>query len=78
MIVTAAGGASIALAQSEQGVGQRNITMLRKLLWKNGVMLRRHDLGGNDPRNLELDLTTGEVMLSTAGEAQLLYQKAGT
>jgi chemotaxis protein CheD len=78
LVVTAAGGASVALAPSEQGVGQRNITMLRKLLWKNGVLLRRHDLGGGAPRTLALDLASGSVVLSTAGESQFLYQKAGT
>jgi chemotaxis protein CheD len=77
LIVTAAGGASVALGGSnEQGVGQRNIAMLRKLLWKNGVLLRRHELGGNDPRTLALDVTTGDVVLSTGGETQLLYKKA--
>jgi chemotaxis protein CheD len=74
LVVTAAGGASMALSPSEHAVGQRNITMLRKLLWKNGVLLKKHDLGGKLPRNLSLDLATGDVVLVTAGDAQLLYQ----
>ncbi len=53
-------------------IGERNIAIVRKLLWKNGIMLKKHDLGGSTPRTMSLDLTTGEVTLSVDGQTRTL------
>ena len=75
LVVTVAGGAAFAAGENpDQGVGQRNIAMLRKVLWKNGVLLKKHELGGTDPRNMSLDLRTGAVTLGFGNETRVLYE----
>lgn len=69
LIVSAAGGASP--SGRDKGdffqIGSRNVVMLRKLLWKNGVVLKGSDLGGFDARTMWLDLETGEVTVRING-----------
>ena len=64
------GGASVsARAQSDTEdsfqIGKRNVTMLRKLLWKNGVLLAASELGGEDWRTVTLRMDTGEVFITS-------------
>ena len=44
-------------------IGKRNFAKLRQVLWKNGVFLNAHDIGGESSRTMRLDVGTGEVML---------------
>ena len=54
-------------------VGRRNLLTLRKLLWKNGVIIRAEDVGGErTSRNLSLRLSTGEVFVKANGRDSLL------
>lgn len=47
-------------------IGRRNLIVLRKLLWKNGVLIRAHDVGGVRVwRTLSLDIATGRVWLKS-------------
>jgi chemotaxis protein CheD len=54
-------------------VGKRNVLTLRKLLWKNGVILRAEDVGGQRmSRTVSLQVASGEVVVKTNGhEANL-------
>jgi chemotaxis protein CheD len=68
MTVHVAGGA----ARSEEDrdsfrIGKRNLQMLRKLLWKNGVLIEGQDVGGNSSRDLIYDVETGMVRVRSAG-----------
>jgi chemotaxis protein CheD len=75
IIVSVAGGASFSMSDdADLAIGQRNIAMLRKVLWKNGVLLRKHELGGSEPRNMSLDVRTGEVSLGFGGETRVLCE----
>jgi chemotaxis protein CheD len=75
MLVAVAGGASFNQgATDESAVGQRNIAMLRRVLWINGVLLRKHELGGSEPRNMSIDLNSGLVTLGCAGETRVLLE----
>ncbi len=42
-------------------IGERNHLILRKILWKNGLMLAGESVGGTDSRTLSLDLKTGDT-----------------
>lgn len=69
-----AGGAS---TQGNEGedyfqIGKRNVLMLRKLLWKNGVLIKAEDVGGTSSRTMTLDLTTGAVSLKVLGQEKTL------
>jgi chemotaxis protein CheD len=53
-------------------IGERNYTVLKKLLWKNNILLEAEDVGGTNSRTIHFDVTSGEVTLSTGGEKRLL------
>ena len=70
MIVRVAGGAHA--GASEDGdrfqIGKRNMIALRKLLWKNGVLVHAQDTGGiQTSRTMWLDVATGAVTLKVNG-----------
>ena len=48
-------------------IGERNYTLLKKLLWKNSVMLKAEDCGGTKSRTVRLNTDTGEVVISSGG-----------
>jgi chemotaxis protein CheD len=60
-----AGGASTQGNESEDQfqIGKRNFLMLRKLLWKNNVLIKSWDVGETYSRTMSLDMSTGEVNL---------------
>jgi chemotaxis protein CheD len=75
MVVTVAGGASFSLKEdADLAIGQRNVAMLRKVLWKNGVLLKKHELGGTEPRNMIIDVRSGEVTVGFGGETRILCE----
>lgn len=54
-------------------VGKRNLLTLKKLLWKNGVILRSEDVGGQRiSRTLSLHIGTGEVLVKSNGRETVL------
>ncbi len=73
LTVSVAGGACTSTTGNDHfQIGQRNFTMLRRLLWKNGVLLGHHDVGGNQPRTMQLDMDSGQVVLKTGNLATVL------
>jgi len=70
MIVRVAGRAHA--GATEEGdrfqIGKRNMIALRKLLWKNGVLVHAQDTGGiQTSRTMWLDVATGAVTLKVNG-----------
>jgi chemotaxis protein CheD len=53
-------------------IGDRNFSILKKLLWKNNVMLTRQDVGGTDARTVNLDLASGQTIISCKGRKREL------
>lgn len=74
LIVAAAGCARLTdpTASDVFQIGRRNMVMLRKLLWKNGVLLSVHDTEGNDSRTMILSLDAGTVQIGIRGRQKLL------
>lgn len=69
LVVKVAGGAT-SKANAEDDyfqIGKRNFVTLRKLFWKNNVLIRAHDVGGSESRTMVLNLATGEVRLKVSG-----------
>ncbi len=74
--ITVAGGAN---SQNGDGrdlfqIGKRNMVMLRKLLWKDGLLLKAHDVGGSDSRTMSLEIGTGKVTIRSVGQTRHLTQ----
>lgn len=65
LVVKVAGGASLQNnADGDQfQIGKRNFLMLRKLLWKNNVLIESFDVGENYSRTMSLNIANGEVVL---------------
>jgi chemotaxis protein CheD len=66
IIISVAGGASMKRSDSDDyfKIGKRNFTTLRKLLWKNGFMIEKQDVGGNISRTMALRLSDGLVTVN--------------
>jgi chemotaxis protein CheD len=65
--VVVAGGAQILDNSGYFNIGKRNYTALRKIFWRNNVLIHAEDVGGNVNRTLYLDLSKGEVRVKVAG-----------
>lgn len=74
MVLKVAGGASTVPEGSPDSfqIGKRNVVALRKILWKNGVLIHAEDLGGAVSRTVGLEVATGGVSVSTNGVRSLL------
>ncbi len=67
MIVKAAGCGN-PLGKNEMfKIGERNYTVLKKLLWKNNILLEKEDVGGTSSRTVHFDITTGQTVISSNG-----------
>jgi chemotaxis protein CheD len=67
MVIKAA-GCGQPLGNSEMfKIGERNYTILKKLLWKNNIMIEAEAVGGIASRTVYFDLSTGQVTISSKG-----------
>ena len=72
MEIKVAGGAAVLDGNSHFRIGERNYTMLRKLLWKNNVLIAAEDVGGKASRTLILEHGTGTVKVRVNAQAREL------
>jgi chemotaxis protein CheD len=71
MRVIVVGGAQILDQNDLFNIGKRNYTMLRKLFWKNRVMIHYEAVGGTVNRTLKLELATGRTLLKVSGAKEI-------
>ncbi|WP_138430810.1 chemotaxis protein CheD [Fodinibius saliphilus] len=64
--ISVAGGASMKKKGDKDffKIGKRNFTVFRKLLWKNGFMIERKDVGGGKARTMALNLADGSITIN--------------
>ena len=68
------GGADITRAcsaadgKNDASVGKRNLLAVRQLLWRNGVLVQKEAVGGNEPRTVSMDVGDGSMQISSGGE----------
>ena len=67
MIVKVAGGARIMDPSEVFNIGKRNYAALRKIFWRNNVLVDAEDIGGTSNRTMWLSVATGEVWLRVHG-----------
>ncbi len=68
LIVKVAGGGALYDDKGMFKIGQRNYTVLRKLFWKNNVLITAEDVGGAKSRTAKLYIATGRVTIKSHGE----------
>ena len=72
MIVKAAGCGN-PLGKNEMfKIGERNYTVLKKLLWKNNILLETEDIGGTASRTVHFNIATGQTVISSNGQKREL------
>lgn len=67
-----AGGASINDDNNVFEIGKKNYTVLKKILWKNNLLIKSEDVGASHSRTISLDLASGEVWLKAQGQQRRL------
>jgi len=71
--VTVAGAANmIATTNDLFNIATRNLTVMRKIFWQQGVLLAGEDTGGTSPRTMSLRFDTGETVIESQGRKSLL------
>ncbi|RZB34957.1 MAG: chemotaxis protein CheD [Desulfobacteraceae bacterium Eth-SRB1] len=66
MVVKIAGGANILDNSNYFRIGQRNITALRKIFWKNNVLIDGDDTGKSHNRTVQLNIFSGNVVVKNS------------
>lgn len=72
MVVKAAGCGNPLGKHEMFKIGERNHTILKKLLWKNNMLLETEDVGGTASRTVHLDVATGQTVISSNGQKRNL------
>ena len=68
LVVKIAGGSQLLDNNGTFNIGKRNYLALRKIFWKNGVMIQAEDVGGNTSRTLKLGVATGVVTIKSRSQ----------
>lgn len=64
------GGAQMLDEEGIFNIGKRNCLIAKKILWKNGIMIRSEALGGMVSRTVRLEIGSGTCWLRETGEAE--------
>jgi len=70
IVVKVAGGSQILDDTGFFNIGKRNYMALRKILWKNNILIKAEDIGGQVSRTVRLEISTGKVWLKYSGEVE--------
>lgn len=71
MKVVIAGGAQALDQAGFFNIGKRNYMALKKILWKNNVMIDHENVGGNSNRTIKLSIKDGTVWLKVSGKGEI-------
>lgn len=72
LVAKVAGASSLLDKKRLFKIGERNYTVLRKILWKNNILIASEDVGGTCSRTMRLYIATGETTISSGdGEVTL-------
>lgn len=70
MVATLVGAATQLDTSGFFRIGERNRVAVRRVLWKNGILVADEDVGGPIPRSVFLDVGTGRVVVKSAGKTR--------
>ncbi len=71
LVVKVVGGAQIMDENGVFNIGKRNYLALRKIFWKNNVMVSAEHVGGNVNRTVRLEVASGRVVLKVSGQGEM-------
>jgi chemotaxis protein CheD len=67
LVACVAGAASLLGDSDTFDIGRRNHLIVRKLLWKNKILVAAEDVGGSFSRTMWLEMNTGRTQLRRQG-----------
>lgn len=70
MVVNVAGGAQVLDQKGFFNIGKRNHMAMRKIFFKNNVIVKTEEIGGNVNRTVRIEVGTGDVYLKTSGKGE--------
>lgn len=65
-----AGGAEILDQKGFFNIGKRNYMALKKIFFRNNVLINKQEVGGNVNRTVRLELATGDIYVKTSGRKE--------
>jgi chemotaxis protein CheD len=68
LMVKVAGGANVFDDRGMFRIGERNCAMLRRVLWKNDLLIAGEHVGGTAARTMYVSVATGRVILKSGTE----------
>lgn len=68
IVAKVAGGAVLLDDNGMFRIGERNHIVVRKLLWKNNILISSEDVGGTLARTLYLQINDGKTIIKSAGK----------
>jgi chemotaxis protein CheD len=71
MKIYVAGGAEILDQKGVFNIGKRNYMALKKIFFKNNVIISRQDVGGNVNRTVRIEIATGDIYVKTSGSGEV-------
>ncbi len=69
--IYAAGGAEILDQKGFFNIGKRNYMALKKMFFKNNVMINKQNVGGNVNRTVRIEIATGDIFVKTSGSKEV-------
>ena len=72
LVARVAGGSKLLDVKSTFDVGDRNFAVLRKILWKNDILITAKDVGGSIARTMTLEIETGITRIKSQGQNSIL------
>ncbi|MEI8242058.1 MAG: chemotaxis protein CheD [bacterium] len=67
LLVRMAGGAQVMSDNNLFRIGERNVAVFRKIMWKNGLLIQGQETGGSVSRTLRLEIATGRLTIRSQG-----------
>lgn len=80
LIICACGGASPTAKNKEDffQIGMKNVIMLKKIMWKYGLLFKSTDFGGYESRTMKLSIKNGTVIVKTTQSEFFLFKPIST
>jgi chemotaxis protein CheD len=72
LIVKVAGGAAMFQTKEEYDIGRHNYIFLRRIFWRNGILITSEHVGGCISRTMRLNIGTGRVSVANQHMKQLV------
>ncbi len=71
LLIYVVGGSQIMDSSELFNIGKRNYMLLRKMFWKNKIMITKENVGGTVNRTVWLNVGTGQVHLKISGGEEM-------